>query len=160
MLSLGRVDELVVDLEPFVRADPLHGAVRGAADDGVVRLRTSVRCPTRLRTRSSLRVELGVDPSRELRATMEQTLRQQGPVLRSTSDEGVQRQDRARAELPLRATSFPGREELMSGVIRRLDGSPWATSRWAFWRSSASRSMDASKASKVVGSVRLRATSK
>ena len=96
MRSLGRFDELVVDLEPFVRADPLHERFAVLLMTALFNAgRQSDALAAFERARLALRDELGVDPSRELRATMEQILRQQGPVLRSTSD-GGQRQDRAR----------------------------------------------------------------
>jgi predicted ATPase len=128
LLTLGRFDELVADLEPMVRADPLQERFAGLLMTALFNAgRQSDAIAVFGRARQALRDELGVDPSRELRATMQQILQQQEPVPRTAPADRLPRRDGARSELPLRVTSFVGRDDLMAAVARRLDGSRLVT---------------------------------
>src|SRR6476620_2131397 len=77
MLTLGRYEELVADLEPVVTGAPTRERLVGQLMTGLFNAgRQADALEVYARTRQVLADELGVDPSRELRGLMEQILRQ------------------------------------------------------------------------------------
>jgi Bacterial transcriptional activator domain len=131
MLTLGRFDQLVSDLEPLVRSDPLHERY---AAQLMTALFNAGRQANALavfdRTRTALVEELGADPSRELRATMAQILRHDEAVVRGTgstiNDPPVG--GATSTNLPIRGTSFVGRQRCRPGSLTASRSPGW--SRW------------------------------
>jgi DNA-binding SARP family transcriptional activator len=121
MLTLGRYEQLVGDLDPVVATFPTRERL-------VAQLMTALFNAGRqadalelyTTTQELLADELGVDPSRELRMVMEQILRQDSAITPAAS-RPRQDADSPRptlGNLPLRLTSFVGRDD---EVIRGLE---------------------------------------
>ena len=132
MLTLGRYEELVADLEPVVAGAPTRERLVGQLMTGLFNAgRQADALEVYARTRQVLADELGLDPSRELRGLMEQILRQDTaitPVAASPST--VRRADpdvRAPGNLPLRLTSFVGRDDDLDRVLEALRGARLVT---------------------------------
>ena len=132
MLTLGRYEELVADLEPVVAGAPTRERLVGQLMTGLFNAgRQADALDVYARTRQVLADELGLDPSRELRGLMEQILRQDTaitPVAASPST--VLRADpnvRAPRDLPLRLTSFVGRDDDLDRVLEALRGARLVT---------------------------------
>jgi DNA-binding SARP family transcriptional activator/copper chaperone CopZ len=116
MLTLGRYEELVADLEPVVAGAPTRERLVGQLMTGLFNAgRQADALEVYARTRQVLADELGLDPSRELRGLMEQILRQDAAItVVAASASTVIRADpdvRAQGNLPLRLTSFVGRDD-------------------------------------------------
>src|SRR3954447_3114119 len=78
MLTLGRYEQVVADLEPVVAAAPTRERLVGQLMTGLFNAgRQAEALEVYGRTRRLLADELGIDPSRELRAVMEAVLRQE-----------------------------------------------------------------------------------
>ena len=125
MLTLGRYEELVADLEPVVAGGPTRERLVGQLMTGLFNAgRQADALDVYARTRQVLADELGLDPSRELNRLMEQILRQDTaitPVAASPST--VHRADpdmRVPGNLPLRLTSFVGRDDDLHRVLEAL----------------------------------------
>ena len=126
MPTLGRYAELVADLEPIVTAEPIRERLVGQLMTALFNAgRQSEALEVYARTRQRLADELGLDPSRELRSVMEQILRQDSaisplqstrPVAAGPSPDSVP----AVGNLPLRWTSFVGRDGDLGRVLERL----------------------------------------
>ena len=132
MLTLGRYEELVADLEPVVAGAPTRERLVGQLMTGLFNAgRQADALDVYARTRQVLADELGLDPSRELRGLMEQILRQDTaitPVAASPST--VLRADpdvRVPGNLPLRLTSFVGRDDDLDRVLEALRGARLVT---------------------------------
>jgi len=115
MLTLGRYDEAVAVLEPVVVADPTRERQAGLLMTALFNAgRQAEALGVFTRTRRALAEDLGLDPSRELRSVMEQILRQGPADGRAPSDTPtpgrVGPPGRATGNLPLRSTSFVGRD--------------------------------------------------
>jgi len=132
MLTLGRYEELVADLEPVVAGAPTRERLVGQLMTGLFNAgRQSDALEVYARTRQVLADELGVDPSRELRGLMEQILRQDTAITpaaaaarivpQSDPDGGVP------GNLPLRLTSFVGRDGDLDRVLEALRGARLVT---------------------------------
>ena len=77
MLTLGRYEQLVADLEPVVAGAPTRERLVGQLMTALFNAgRQADALEVYARTRQVLADELGLDPSRELRSVMEQILRQ------------------------------------------------------------------------------------
>ena len=132
MLTLGRYEELVADLEPVIAGAPTRERLVGQLMTGLFNAgRQADALDVYARTRQVLADELGLDPSRELRGLMEQILRQDTaitPVAASPST--LRRTDpdvRAPGNLPLRLTSFVGRHDDLDRVLQALRGARLVT---------------------------------
>jgi len=130
MLTLGRYEQLVGDLEPMVGQFPLRERLVGQLMTALFNAgRQAEALEVYERTRSALVKELGLDPTRELRTTMEQILRQDAAITvdrrplpeptPSRSEAGVPGAG-VGGNLPLRVTSFVGREVDRDRVVDRL----------------------------------------
>lgn len=85
-LSLGRHAEVVTDLEPLLRADPTHEAMAGLLMVALYRAgRQADALEVFTRTRTTLDVDLGLEPSASLRSLHERVLRQD-PSLGSSGE--------------------------------------------------------------------------
>ncbi|HEY7813950.1 MAG TPA: BTAD domain-containing putative transcriptional regulator, partial [Nakamurella sp.] len=74
MLTLGRYEELVADLEPVVTGAPTRERLVGQLMTGLFNAgRQADSLAVYARTRQVLADELGLDPSRELRGLMERS---------------------------------------------------------------------------------------
>jgi predicted ATPase len=118
MLTLGRYEQLVADLEPMVTGSPTRERLVGQLMTALFNAgRQAEALELYARTKDILAEELGLDPSRELRTLMEQILRQDAAITSERApDVSGQRsagseQERSRGNLPLGATSFVGREQ-------------------------------------------------
>ena len=113
MLTLGRYDELVADLEPVVAAEPTRERLVGQLMTALFNAgRQADALEVYARTRQVLAEELGLDPSRELRGVMEQILRQDTAISPAAAPPAPSLRAAGRAaagNLPLRLTSFVGR---------------------------------------------------
>src|SRR4051812_28492330 len=117
MLTLGRYEELVGDLEPLVAEAPTREKLVAQLMTALFNAgRQAEALDVFSRTRDLLREELGLDPSKELRTVMEQILRQD-PGITSAREPGRQR---AAGNLPGRATSFVGRETDVARTLEQL----------------------------------------
>ena len=108
MLTLGRYEEVVADLEPVVAAAPTRERLVGQLMTALFNAgRQADALEVYARTRQALAEELGLDPSRELRAVMEQILRQdrRSAPSRCAAVPGLARRRHGRAGRPPR----PGR---------------------------------------------------
>ena len=125
LLTLGRYVELIADLEPLVTAEPIRERLVGQLMTALFNAgRQSEALEVYARTRQRLADDLGLDPSRELRTVMEQILHHDSaigrvggahpPVGRSPDSQP------AEGNLPLRWTSFVGREADLGRVLERL----------------------------------------
>ena len=132
MLTLGRYEELVADLEPVVAGAPTRERLVGQLMTGLFNAgRQADALEVYARTRQVLADELGLDPSRELRGLMEQILRQDTAITpAAASPSTVLRADpdgRAPGNLPLRLTSFVGRDDDLDRVLEALRGARLVT---------------------------------
>src|SRR5690242_4819208 len=76
MLTLGRYEQVVGDLERFVAAAPTHERLVGQLMTALFNAgRQATALEVYARTRHALTEELGLEPSRELRTVMQQILR-------------------------------------------------------------------------------------
>jgi predicted ATPase/DNA-binding SARP family transcriptional activator len=125
MLTLGRYEQVVGDLERFVAAAPTHERLVGQLMTALFNAgRQATALEVYARTRHALTEELGLEPSRELRTVMQQILRHdpaitpEVPRPRPSADvppPSARREPAESGNLPLRLTSFVGRE---SEVVR------------------------------------------
>jgi DNA-binding SARP family transcriptional activator len=129
MLTLGRYDELVADLAPVVAAAPTRERLVGQLMTGLFNAgRQADALEVYARTREVLADELGLDPSRELRGVMQQILCQDSAITPAPTATGSdwpaglagQEMTPAAGNLPLRLTSFVGREEDVARVTAAL----------------------------------------
>ena len=129
MLTLGRYEELVADLEPVVAGAPTRERLVGQLMTGLFNAgRQADALAVYARTQQVLADELGLDPSRELRGLMEQILRQDAAISpAAASPSTVLRDVRASANLPLRLTSFVGRDDDLDRVLKALRGARLVT---------------------------------
>src|SRR4051794_13167336 len=116
LLTLGRYDQVVSDLEPVVAEAPTREKLVGQLMTALFNAgRQAEALEVFDRTRRVLADELGLDPSRELRGVMEQILRQDPamtPVPAARTDAQGRSADHDRPSgLPKRRTSFLGRDE-------------------------------------------------
>ena len=127
MLTLGRYDQVVADLEPIVTAAPTRERLVGQLMTALFNAgRQAEALQAYARTRRVLADDLGIDPSRDLRAVMEQILRQDPGITHTATAPRIRNQSGERlpvGNLPLRATSFVGRAEDLQRTIHLLDGS-------------------------------------
>ena len=134
LIALGRYDEAVADLEPLASAGPTRERLVGQL---MIALCLAGRQAEALavfsRTRRALVDELGLDTSPELRALAEQVLRQDPALAPSATSAAGDRPrpdsgDRAPAgNLPLRATSFVGRDAEVARTLDALTGARLVT---------------------------------
>jgi predicted ATPase/DNA-binding SARP family transcriptional activator len=132
MLTLGRYEELVADLEPVVAGAPTRERLVGQLMTGLFNAgRQADALEVFARTRQVLADELGLDPSRELRGLMEQILRQDSAITpAAASPSTALRADPAilaPGNLPLRLTSFVGRDDDLDRVLKALRGARLVT---------------------------------
>src|SRR6478609_181576 len=132
MLTVGRYEELGADLEPVVAVAPTRERLVGQLMTGLFNAgRQADALDVYARTRQVLADELGLDPSRELRGLMEQILRQDTAITpAAASPSTVLRADpnvRAPRDLPLRLTSFVGRDDDLDRVLEALRGARLVT---------------------------------
>ncbi|MGS0684293.1 BTAD domain-containing putative transcriptional regulator [Nakamurella sp. GG22] len=132
MLTLGRYEELVADLEPVVAGAPTRERLVGQLMTALFNAgRQADALEVYARTRQVLADELGLDPSRELRGLMEQILRQDSAITPAPASPGtVRRADPAvggQGNLPLRLTSFVGRDGNLDRVLQALRGARLVT---------------------------------
>src|SRR6478735_8645180 len=129
MLMLGRYEELVADLEPVVAGAPTRERLVGQLMTGLFNAgRQADALDVYARTQQVLADELGLDPSRELRGLMEQILRQDAAISpAAASPSTVLRDVQAPAYLPLRLTSFVGRDDDLDRVLKALRGARLVT---------------------------------
>ena len=125
MLTLGRYEELVADLEPVIAAMPTRERLVGQLMTGLFNAgRQADALDVYARTRRVLADELGLDPSRELRGLTEQILRQDTAITPApASARTAPRMDPDgvdRGNLPLRLTSFVGRDDDLDRVAEAL----------------------------------------
>jgi len=127
MLTLGRYEELAADLEPVVARDPTRERLVGQLMIGLFNAgRQAEALAVFARTRKVLAEELGLDPSRELRTVMEQILRQDAAVVAPArspvpgSAAASAAVDAAAGNLPLRSTSFVGRDADLDRLLGLL----------------------------------------
>ena len=118
MLTLGRYEQVAADLQPIVAEVPTRERLVGQLMTALFNAgRQAEALEVFTRTRRVLADELGIDPSRDLRAVMEQILRQDPAITPApAAPPGIPRQrtgahqhPRQRGNLPLRSTSFVGR---------------------------------------------------
>src|SRR6478672_6551699 len=127
MLTLGRYEELVADLEPVVAGAPTRERLVGQLMTGLFNAgRQADALDVYARTRQVLADELGLDPSRELRGVMEQILRQDTAITPAAAVVRIVPQSdpdgQAPGNLPLRLTSFVGRADDLDRVLEALRG--------------------------------------
>ena len=132
MLTLGRYEQLVGDLEPMVSQFPLRERLVGQLMTALFNAgRQAEALEVYERTRTALVEELGLDPTRELRTTMEQILRHDAAITATADRRPLPEPPSSRPEagvpragvggnLPLRVTSFVGREVDRDRVVDRL----------------------------------------
>ena len=131
MLTLGRYEELVADLEPVVAGAPTRERLVGQLMTGLFNAgRQADALDVYARTRQVLADELGLDPSRELRGLMEQILRQDTAITpaaasprtvpRSDPDGPCAGEPAAAADVVRRPRRRPG-----PGAGRRCEGPGW-----------------------------------
>jgi predicted ATPase/DNA-binding SARP family transcriptional activator len=144
MLTLGRFEQTVADLEPMVAAHPTRERLVGQLMTALFNAgRQADALAVFARTRHALTEELGLDPSRELRSVMEQVLRHDPAIAggvaavprpRPIGEHAELRTSAPGAEatqsvpgLPLRLTSFVGRDRDLDNVHHALDRSRLVT---------------------------------
>ena len=147
MLTLGRFEQTVADLEPVVAAHPTRERLVGQLMTALFNAgRQADALAVYAETRRALTEELGLDPSRELRSVMEQVLRHDPAIAlasrtraaavphpRSADEKAEPRTPasaettRSVADLPLRLTSFVGRDRDVHNVHQALDRSRLVT---------------------------------
>jgi predicted ATPase/DNA-binding SARP family transcriptional activator len=135
MLTLGRYEQVAADLQPIVAEVPARERLVGQLMTALFNAgRQAEALEVFTRTRRVLADELGIDPSRDLRAVMEQILRQDpaitpapaAPAIRR-QHVGAQQQVRRRGNLPLRSTSFVGRAADLRRTLELLGASRLVT---------------------------------
>jgi predicted ATPase/DNA-binding SARP family transcriptional activator len=118
MLTLGRYEQVAADLQPIVAEVPTRERLVGQLMTGLFNAgRQAEALEVFTRTRRVLSDELGIDPSRDLRAVMEQILRQDPAITRAPAAPAIPRQ---RGNLPLRSTSFVGRAAELRRTLELL----------------------------------------
>ena len=147
MLTLGRFEQTVADLEPVVAAHPTRERLVGQLMTALFNAgRQADALAVYAETRRALTEELGLDPSRELRSVMEQVLRHDPAIAlasrtraaavphpRPAGEKAEPRTPataettRSVADLPLRLTSFVGRDRDLHNVHQALDRSRLVT---------------------------------
>ena len=111
MLTLGRYEKVVTDLEPFVAAAPTRERLVGQLMTALFNAgRQAAALEVYARTRHALTEELGLDPSRELQAVMQQILRHDPAISPEVPRPRGPSDVPDAGNLPLRLTSFVGRE--------------------------------------------------
>jgi predicted ATPase/DNA-binding SARP family transcriptional activator len=125
MITLGRYAQLIADLEPIVLAEPMRERLVSQLMTALFNAgRQAEALDVYARTRNRLADELGLDPSRELRAVMEQILRHDSAVadIESTPQRAQPMTQSVipAGSLPIRWTSFVGRDDELSRVVNRL----------------------------------------
>src|SRR4051794_25471974 len=121
MLTLGWYEKVAAAPEPFVAAAPTRERLVGQLMTALFNAgRQATALEVYARTRHALTEELGLEPSRELRTVMQQILRHDPAITRevprprppaTVPPSGAAREPAALGNLPLRLTSFVGREE-------------------------------------------------
>ena len=147
MLTLGRFEQTVAELEPVVAAHPTRERLVGQLMTALFNAgRQADALAVYAETRRALTEDLGLDPSRELRSVMEQVLRHDPaialdrrtgaaavPDLRPAGDMAERDRPasagagRSVGDLPLRLTSFVGRDRDVHDVHQALDRSRLVT---------------------------------
>jgi predicted ATPase/DNA-binding SARP family transcriptional activator len=132
MLTLGRYEEVVADLEPVVAGAPTRERLVGQLMTGLFNAgRQADALEVYARTQQVLADELGLDPSRELRGLMEQILRQDTAITPVAASPSTARRAEpkvpASGNLPLRLTSFVGRNDDLDRVLMALRGARLVT---------------------------------
>ncbi|HXV94134.1 MAG TPA: BTAD domain-containing putative transcriptional regulator, partial [Pseudonocardia sp.] len=132
LLTLGRFEQVVEDLEPVVAAAPTRERLVGQLMTALFNAgRQADALEVFARTRRTLADQLGIDPSRELRSVFEQILRQDEaagprPPVRSERPRPPEPATPA-GNLPLRYTSFIGRERELRRIAELLGTSRLVT---------------------------------
>ena len=131
-MTVGRYEELVADLEPVVAGAPTRERLVGQLMTGLFNAgRQADALDVYARTKQVLADELGVDPSRELRGVMEQILRQDAAITPAAASRRPLPQPdpngHVRGNLPLRLTSFVGRDDDLDRVREALRGARLVT---------------------------------
>ena len=132
MLTLGRYEQVAADLQPIVAEAPARERLVGQLMTALFNAgRQAEALKVFTRTRRVLADELGIDPSRDLRAVMEQILRQDPAITPAPAiprqQVGAQQQVRRRGNLPLRSTSFVGRATELRRTVELLGASRLVT---------------------------------
>lgn len=130
MLTLGRYEQVIADLEPIVAEVPTRERLVGQLMTGLFNAgRQAEALAVFHRTRRILADDLGIDPSRDLRAVMEQILRQDPEITPAPAtsrspwpDAPTHASTRTgrRGTLPLRSTSFVGRVAEVERIVGAL----------------------------------------
>jgi len=147
MLTLGRFEQTVADLEPVVATHPTRERLVGQLMTALFNAgRQADALAAYAETRRALTDELGLDPSRELRSVMEQVLRHDPAIALADRTRvaavphprpggedaepgtpAAAESTRSVADLPLRLTSFVGRDRDLINVRDALDRSRLVT---------------------------------
>jgi DNA-binding SARP family transcriptional activator len=135
MLTLGRFEQVAADLQPIVAEAPARERLVGQLMTALFNAgRQAEALEVFTRTRRVLADELGIDPSRDLRAVMEQILRQDPAITAAPPAPAILRQrtgapaiSRQRGNLPLRSTSFVGRAADLRRTVELLGASRLVT---------------------------------
>ena len=135
MLTLGLYEQVVADLQPIVASAPTRERLVGQLMTALFNAgRQAEALEVFTRTRIVLADELGIDPSRDLRAVMEQILRQDPAITPAVGASalprqrsGPQQRPRHRGNLPLRSTSFVGRTSELRRTQQLLGSSRLVT---------------------------------
>jgi DNA-binding SARP family transcriptional activator len=135
MLTLGRYEQVAADLQPIVAEAPARERLVGQLMTALFNAgRQAEALEVFTRTRRVLADELGIDPSRDLRAVMEQILRQDPAITPAPPAPAILRQrtgapaiSRQRGNLPLRSTSFVGRAADLRRTVELLGASRLVT---------------------------------
>jgi predicted ATPase/DNA-binding SARP family transcriptional activator len=135
MLTLGRYEQVAADLQPIVAGAPARERLVGQLMTALFNAgRQAEALKVFTRTRRVLADELGIDPSRDLRAVMEQILRQDPAITPAPTAPAMPRQRPGshqhpgqRGNLPLRSTSFVGRAADLRRTLELLGTSRLVT---------------------------------
>ena len=132
MLTLGWYEQVAADLQPIVAEVPARERLVGQLMTALFNAgRQAEALEVFTRTRRVLADELGIDPSRDLRAVMEQILRQDPAITPAPATPrqqvGAQRRVRRQGNLPLRSTSFVGRAADLRRTLELLGASRLVT---------------------------------
>jgi predicted ATPase/DNA-binding SARP family transcriptional activator len=130
MLTLGRYEQVVADLQPIVAEVPTRERLVGQLMTGLFNAgRQAEALEVFTRTRRVLADELGIDPSRDLRAVMEQILHQDPAITPAPAAPPIPRNQTGtpRGNLPLRSTSFVGRSSELQRTVELLGSSRLVT---------------------------------
>src|SRR6266568_4294216 len=123
MLTLGRYEQVAADLQPIVAEVPTRERLVGQLMTGLFNAgRQAEALEVFTRTRRVLADELGIDPSRDLRAVMEQILHQDPAITPASAAPPIARHQTGapRGNLPLRSTSFVGRSSELQRTVELL----------------------------------------